>query len=74
MLDKLFPEDEILIVTKRGQVIHRYPEGTLGWMPALLGRLLALSDRYPQYHPTRLYWTTTMAASEGLPPKPLLEP
>ena len=73
MLDKLFPEDEILIVSQNGNIIHRFPEGTSDWKPGILGRLLVISERYPQYHPTKLYWTTTEQRSEGLPPKPLLD-
>jgi len=73
MLDKLFPEDEILILNKKGNVIHRFPEDTSDWKPELLGRLLALCERFPTLHPTRLLWTTTTRASEGLPPKRLLD-
>lgn len=74
MLDKLFPENEILILNKKGAVIHRFPEGTSesAWKPLLLGRLLSLSGRFPTLHPERLSWTTTERASEGLPPEPLL--
>jgi len=72
MLDKLFPEDEIRILNSKGKVIHTLPENTSGWRPVLLGRLLALSERYPEYHPEKLYWTTASEASEGLPPMPLL--
>jgi len=71
MLDKLFPEDDILILNKQGKVIHRFPEGTSVWKPVMLGRLLALSERYPEYHPTKVSWTTVTRVSEGLPPMPL---
>ncbi len=74
MLEKLFPEDEILILNQWGKVIHRYPEGTSGWKPGLLGRLAVLCERFPTLQPDRLTWTTATAVSEGLPPMPLLEP
>ena len=72
MLDKLFPEDEILVLNKKGAVIHRFPEGTPDWRPILLGKLVDLSKRFPELDPEKLNWTTVSRRAEGIPPKPLL--